>query len=299
MDLSRVRAMSAADLVRALEQLEIPEHWVVYSDARAAAEREPGAPCLPEPKERQKLGFQNLIVGTIAERVFREDHLAALEPDGYSVVDYHEAGENRDYGLQKDGLELPINVKVASTLFRNAQTVVGLAPEDCVPISAYKALGASERVPGLVYVDLVDFTLREKVDAFMNALDGPLGIGWHLLSWYAGKGGRAAEDRYLNALFDKHAAALKVLAPPASQYRVISARRVLAILRHHPRRVPGLGVPGAGTGGFNAEVNVHVSVSTEMVAWADVADELRAHGIQHVLDRVAEEATETWPYPSL
>jgi len=71
---------------------------------------------------------------------------------------------------------LPINVKVASTLFRKARTVVGLDPEDCIPISAYKAIGASERVRDLVYVDLVDFTLRQRVDAFMVRLEGSLAV---------------------------------------------------------------------------------------------------------------------------
>jgi hypothetical protein len=85
----------------------------------------PGAACQAE------AGLPNLIVGTIAERVFREDHLAALEPDGFEVIDHHEAGENRDYGLERDGLELPVNVKVASTLFRKAKSVVGLEPENC------------------------------------------------------------------------------------------------------------------------------------------------------------------------
>ena len=66
------------------------------------------------------------------------------------MIDLHEAGENRDYAVRRDGLELPINVKTASTLFRKAQEVVGLAPEDCIPISAYRAIGSSEHVPDLV-----------------------------------------------------------------------------------------------------------------------------------------------------
>jgi hypothetical protein len=298
-DLDDVRKLSAKKLAEALAQLGIQPGWVVHRDVLAAAGVAPSDPCLPNPLEKQKLGFQNLIVGTLAERVFSEDHLAALEPDGFNVEDYHEAGENRDFGLQKDGLELPINVKVASTLFRNAQTVVGLAPEDCVPISAYKAIGASERVPSLVYVDLVDFELREKVDNFMHSLDGALGIGWHLLSWYRGAGVRAAEDQYLRSLFETKGSELKKLAPAVTSFRVISARRVIAILRKNPRRVPGLGVPGAGTGGFSAEVNVHISVESEMVAWNDIAADVRADGIQAVLDRIMRETTETVWDPTL
>lgn len=299
MDLDAVRALSPNELARYLDALSIPHSWIVHAQVLEAAKEASDEASLPDPVRTPRAGFRNLIVGTIAERVFRDEHLAALEPEGFDVVDYHEAGENRDYGLQRDGLELPINVKVASTLFRNAQTVVHLKPEDCVPISAYKAIGASEREPNLVYVDLVDFTLREKVDAYMNELGGALGVGWHLFSWYGGSGVRSAEDQYLRKLFDAHADSLKELAPAGTQFRVISAKRVLAILRHNPRRVPGLGVRGAGTGGFVAEVNVHVSVGGEMVPWNDLAYELKTHGVQAVLDRIGLEASEIWPNPTI
>ena len=299
MNLAAVRGLSARDLSDALDALVIDDQWKLGRDVRAAANDSTDAARLGAPNATRRQGFQNQVVGRIAERVFRDDHLAALEPDGFEIVEYYAKGENRDYGAQKDGLELPINVKVASTMFRNAKTVVGLEPEDCVPISAYKAIGASEKVPDLVYVDLVDFELREKVDAFMDGLEGPLGIGWHLLSWYGGTGARKAEDQYVAALFDEHADALKQLAPGAAAFRVISAQRVLAILRENPRRVPGLGVPGAGTGGFIAEVNVHVSVADEMVPWDDAADRLRNEGIAPVLESIREMTTIEVPDPAL
>ncbi len=296
MDLATVQQLSAAELSAVLDRLGIEEGWAVGDQCRAnGSDTESG---LPEPKERLQAGFPNMLVGTIAERAFRDDHLPDLEPE-FEVVDYVEAGENRDYAVRRDGLELPINVKTASTLFRKAKTVVGLDPEDCVPISAYKAIGASERVPDLVYVDLVDFTLREKVDAFMANLEGDFGIGYHLFSWYGGKGTKKAQDRFATALFNEHGDALKALAPDATNFRVISAQRVLAILRENPRRVPGLGVRAAGTGGFNAEVNVHVSVENEMVPWEDIADTLRANGIQPALDSIRTTGTFTLPDPSI
>jgi hypothetical protein len=299
MDLETVRSLSARDLTDAVDAIGLQDRWKLGEDIREAAAALPMSQALPEPNGSRRQGFQNQVVGRIAERVFRDDHLAALEPEGFHIEDYHEAGEHRDYGAQRDGLELPINVKVASTLFRNAKTVVGLEPEDCVPISAYKAIGASERVPDLVYVDLVDFELRGKVDAFMDGLDGPLGIGWHLLSWYGGKGARAAEDQYINALFATHDDQLKALAPGAAAFRVISAQRVLSILRENPRRVPGLGVPGAGTGGFVAEVNVHISVESEMRSWDDVAARIKCEGIAPVLVDIRQRTTIDVPDPAL
>ncbi len=106
-------------------------------------------------KAKLNAGFRNQVVGRIAERVFRLRHLSRLEPR-FTIHDYHARGDNRDYGIANERVELPVNVKVASTLFRNAR-MFGLEPEDCIPISSYKALNAIRAVPDLVYVDLVDF----------------------------------------------------------------------------------------------------------------------------------------------
>lgn len=61
-------------------------------------------------------------------------------------------------------------------------------------------------------------------------------------------------------------------------------------MRQNPRRVPGLGIKAAGTGSFNAEVNVHVSVRDETRPWDDVADQCKRFGIQHVLDQITRTA---------
>jgi hypothetical protein len=299
MDLADVQRLTAEELGGSIDDLGLRAGWALGDEIRSRAVSAPGSPCLPDPPGRRVQAFQNLVVGTLTERVFRERYLAALEAEGFVVQDLHERGENRDYAVQRDGAELPINVKVASTIFRNAREVVGLDPNDCIPISAYKAIGASERVHNLVYVDLVDFSLREKVDAYMNGLDGSLGALWHLLSWYAGIGAKAAQDQYITALFERRLGDLMGLLPGATSFRVISAQRVLAIMRKNPRRVPGLGIKAAGTGVIVAEVNVHISVRDETRAWTDVIEEARSHGIQHVLDQIARTITAEVPDPLL
>jgi hypothetical protein len=299
MEIDNLLQLSAGQLGSALDKLGIEPGWEVGDDIREDAARAPTLPCLGAPRERRNAAFENLVVGTLAERVFRDQHLEALEPDGFEVADYHESGENRDFGVQMNGRELPINVKVASTMFREARRVVDLDPEDCIPLGAYKAIGASERVPAMVYVFLVDFNLRERVDSFMEGLDEDLLIGWDLLSWFGGRGMKRAQDQYINALFDRHGADLRALTPGATSFRVISAQRALAIMRTHPRRVPGLGVKAAGTGVIRGEVNIHVSVEQETRPWDGVADLMRSHGIQHVLDQVTRTVKAKIPDPEL
>ena len=289
-----VLQLSAKALGSALDEFGIANDWSVARDARHGSALVAGD-ALNSPSQ----AFQNLVVGRITEVVFRKEHLQPLEVAGFNVEDLHERGENRDFAVQQGGLELPINVKTASTMFRKAKEVVGLDPSDCIPIPAYKAVGVSERVPDLVYVDLIDFSFRQRVDDFMGGLQGSAGLLWNVLSWYGGKGVRKAQDGYVAELFDLYEEKLVSLAPEASSWRVISAQRVLAIMRDKPRRCPGLGVRAAGMGGFNAEVNIHVSVKNETVPWQDVSEMLQQGGIQPVLDKIRLTTRREIPDPAL
>ena len=150
-----VRQLDGRTLKAALDDFSITNDWSIAKDARDG-----GTLVAQEARNNPSQAFQNLIVGRIAEVVFREEHLELLEVAGFSIDDLHERGENRDFAVRKDGLELPINVKTASTIFRKAKEIVGIEPNDCIPIPAYKAVAVSERVPDLVYVDLVDFSFR-------------------------------------------------------------------------------------------------------------------------------------------
>ena len=289
-----IQQLDATTLEKALDDFSISNDWAIAKDVRDG-----GTLAAHEARNNPSQAFQNLIVGRIAEVVFREEHLQPLEEAGFSIDDLHERGENRDFAVRKDGLELPINVKTASTIFRKAKEIVGLEPNDCIPIPAYKAVAVSERVPDLVYVDLVDFSFRQRVDEFTDALGGSGGLLWKVLAWYGGKGVRKAQDGYVAKLFDLYEDELVALAPKASSWRVISAQRVLAIMRDKPRRCPGLGVRAAGTGGFNAEVNIHVSLKDETVSWQDVSETLQRGGIQAVLDMIRHRTTREVADPSL
>ena len=56
-----------------------------------------------------------------------------------------------DFTIIEKDLELPINVKNAGTRFENATSLVGIDPDDCIPIPAYKAYDAIEKEPNLLY----------------------------------------------------------------------------------------------------------------------------------------------------
>ena len=56
-----------------------------------------------------------------------------------------------DFTLTETEQRLPINVKNAGTRFENARQLVGLEPDDCIPIPVYKAYDAIEKEPNSVY----------------------------------------------------------------------------------------------------------------------------------------------------
>ncbi len=294
-----VQTVPVSKIVDALDSHGIPDTWKLAAALRSTPRAQIGPPPDYPRLKRESDPFRNLIVGNIAEGVFKSKHLDPLVAYGFKIESYFAKGENRDFGVQRDGLELPINVKTASTLFREAFRTVGLQPNDCIPISAYKANGAAKRVPDLIYVDLVDFALRVKADSYMASLVGDEAILFDLFSWYGGRGAKKAQDAFVAKLFESHRAALEALVTAESKFQVISAQRVKAIVRDLPERCPGLGIKGAGTGGFNAEVNVHVSVQHETRPWDEVAGVLRNAGIQALLNMIRKREARDTSVPTL
>jgi hypothetical protein len=94
--------------------------------------------------------------------------------DARSSLTYSDDRESshsfRDFTLYESELELPINIKNAGTRFMRAKELVGLDPDDCIPIPAYKAHGALEVAPNLVYLVSVDYDLVSSLDKLLPTL---------------------------------------------------------------------------------------------------------------------------------
>lgn len=118
-----------------------------------------------------------------------------------------------DFVIKENGLELPINVKNAGTKFENAAQLVGLDPNDCIPIPAY------------------------------------------------------------------------------TLFKVISARKAINILHKIPRRTPGIGLRAWGTGA-SAEINVHISVSSETKEWNELHARILNGGVKNIVEAVNRRRTE-------
>ena len=249
-------------------------------------------------EKRKRIGsaenpVTKLFPAAVTERQFldRLDNLRGLRP----TVDYRDerfSGHTLvDFTLLEKGYELPVNVKNAGTRFENAGSLVGLDPDDCIPIAAYKAYDAVEKEPNLIYAVSIDYTLIRKIESYLlTRFNKDEEAVWRLLNIYSGPLIRDAEDKFVYSMVSKHWTEFsEQVALPV--FKVVSARKIIRILQMLPKRTPGVGLRAWGTGA-SAEVNVHVSVSAETKDWDIVHQRIETGGILDIIDAVNRRRTE-------
>jgi hypothetical protein len=248
--------------------------------------------------KREKTGsaenpITKLFPAAITEQLFltKVDSLREQRP----TVDYEDkrfAGHTLvDFDLKEGQSEVPINVKNAGTRFENAQQLVGINPNDCIPIPAYKAYDAIEKAPNLLYAISVDYSLIETIKtSLVPQFEAEESITWQFLNSYSGSRIRDAEDKFIYGMTMKHWDRLYPMVV-ASTFCVISARKVIRILQTMPKRTPGIGLRAWGTGA-SAEVNVHISISQETKAWAEISQRICDNGLDNIVNAINRKRTE-------
>lgn len=249
--------------------------------------------------ERTKLGsaenpITKLFPAAITEQRFLTeiDNLRIKRPSldyqderfvGHSLV---------DFVLKEGDLQLPINVKNAGTRFENAKQLVGLEPDDCIPIPVYKAYDALEKEPNLIYLISVDYLLIDIINKHLIPLfTKEETITWEILNNYSGSRIRDAEDIFVYGMTLKYLPQLQSQITTSS-FHVISARKSVRILQKYPKRTPGIGLRAWGTGA-NAEVNVHICISNETKNWSEIAERIHSKGLSDILRAINRKRTET------
>ena len=254
---------------------------------------------------REKKGSaENPVTKLIPATVTEERFIEALDElkdhrRGLSYKDERQTDNKLiDFTIEENGQELPINVKNAGTRFERAQDLVGLDPNDCVPIPAYKANAAVEAVPELLYVVSVDYSLVATLNQILPTLFAPEESKvWTLLNDYAGPQIRSGEDAFIFRTVRKHWHEIKP-AVAQTPFAVISARKALTILHENPKRTPGIGLRAWGTGA-SAEVNVHVSIADDMKPWPEVSDRIINNGIDDIIRAVNRRVMREVPAPEI
>lgn len=249
-------------------------------------------------KPRTKTGsaenpITKMFPAAITEQRFLEQVDALRAERG--TVDYEDDRESGhtlvDFTLTEGDLRLPINVKNAGTRFESAKQLVGLEPDDCIPIPVYKAYDAIEKEPNLLYAVAVDYGLVDSINAHLIPLfDKNEAIAWRLLNDYSGTRIRDAEDEFVYGITTRHWGSIREgFADP--EFRLISARKSIRILQKQPKRTPGIGLRAWGTGA-SAEVNVHISIVKETKPWREVFDRIAQNSLGDIIEAINRKKTE-------
>lgn len=247
---------------------------------------------------RNKLGsaenpITKLFPAAITEQRFLEQLDGLMDKrSGLSYSDERKSGHTLvDFKIHEGDCGVAINVKNAGTRFESAQQLVGIAPDNCLPIPAYKAFDAVEKEPNLLYAVAVDYALLTTIrDKLLPHFSKDEETVWKLLNLHSGALVRDAEDRFVYGMTIRH---WKKLAPELSHvpFRLISARKAIRILQTKPQRTPGLGLRAWGTGA-SAEVNVHIAVDTETKPWTEIAKRISENGLNDIATAVNRKRTE-------
>ncbi len=249
--------------------------------------------------ERVSIMLGQLLLGVLAEREFEDIYKSTLGATELRLEDSREARNDTDYHVYNgQGVQVfRMNIKFHGTLFRNAQEVVGLAPEDCFALATYKiwqGLKKQEKevFPYLFVVVSCPISARDVGAAIP---DEWIRLGCLVYDSEETENMRAIEERIVAYLIDNatgdFAHRVKGLreALSRSTWRVLSARRADRLLREKLfDRVFAVRVKSFNRHFRNAEVDMHFSLNEDMTPLNDFLIELKKiglHGMAGKLER--------------
>lgn len=295
--LALAEGLSEDEAARVARERGVPS----LKESRQLLSRAQGEGFLALLKPRKKVGSAENPVTKLFPAAVTEERFLELTGDLcerrplLSCQDERETGHSLvDFTISNHTESLPINVKTASTAFEKARDLVGLEPDDCIPIPVYKASGALETLPSLLYVVSVDFTLVPTLDRLLPELfSTDERIVWDLLNKHEGARLRTAEDAFVFAMVRRHWDRIRETVRN-NPFHAVSARKAIRVLQTKPKRTPGIGLRAWGTGA-NAEVNVHLSIREDTTPWGDVAARVEKGGLNDVIAAINRRRQE-WVY---
>ncbi|MGH9890708.1 MAG: hypothetical protein ACREA0_01730 [bacterium] len=223
--------------------------------------------------EQHRLRLAQLVLGALTEERFgkEKEELAA----GRLTVEDHRLGRtDTDYRVLNGGGSpiFRINIKFHGTEFAKAKERVGLDPSDCFALATYKIHQAllRQRAEALPYVFLVLSCLGTTAKSVADIIP-------EHFPWFLGVAGRfpkrdIEEAMVARLLADAYQESLTDIRQriAASKFRVISASRAERILQEKLfERVFALRQRAFTAAFRNAEIDMHLSLSAEMVPVQD------------------------------
>jgi len=227
----------------------------------------------------------SLVLGEAAEQVFESIYSKKLSTTEINLVDQRGRRNDTDYRLI-NGQGRPLyrlNIKFHGSLFRKAQETVGLQPADCFPLATYKIKSAldkqdQEHLPYLFVVVTGSDISAESIGkmlppVFVEAAH----YGKQIISTRK----RALEEKIVQRFIiaDQERFAKIVAAIRHARWYVFSARRAQELMREKLfERVFALKTPSFNRAYRNAEIDMHLSFSQDMMRLEDFLDLIGREG---------------------
>jgi hypothetical protein len=185
--------------------------------------------------------------------------------------------------LTPDGRALfRLNIKFHGTLFAQAKEYVDLEPSDCFALATYKISAALKKQDeeGLPYLFLIVSVPDFPSETIQRSVDDD----W---VWLASVRGRATEEAIVRRLANEPWVEPLRVRLSEAEFRVLSARRAHGLmLKNLFQRVHALRVRGFNRTFRGAEINMHLSMSTEMIGYEELLELLIARGPTQVSVRL-------------
>ena len=221
----------------------------------------------PERLSRARAGLAQMLVGTVAEEHFETVSKQVIGDQGYSIQDERVGRTDTDYRLiAADGHAIcRFNIKFHGTAFLKAREWVQLDPKDCFALATYK-IDAALKKQDAEHLPFV-FLIISVLDVPRSVVQESISDEW---AWLAALSDRATEEAIVARIGREPWVEPIRDYVRAAQFRVISARRAYQLMRDRLfERVHALKIRNFNRVFRNAEIDMHLSLSGEMVGFND------------------------------
>lgn len=236
--------------------------------------------------ERAARKLPELLVGRAAELAFEQIYKAEMHTEELELQDTRESRTDTDYRVY-NGSGRPIyrlNIKFHGAEFRRSYELVGIEPDDCFPLATYKIYSAlqkqeQEALPYLFAIVGIRGLTAERVKEGVP----PSLIEFLALLYDSKKATRKRdfEDRLVELMAAQQLPIFRRTLGEleSADWQVLSARRADLLVREKLYdRIFALRVPRFAQAFRGAELNMHFSVTNDMVPLREFLQTLKLDG---------------------
>jgi hypothetical protein len=233
---------------------------------------------------RRKIG--ELVLGRAAEIAFEDICSGEMDPREFSMTDVRQGRTNTDFRLLNGGTRplYRFNVKFFGSVFRRGAEMVKLEPSDCFPLATYKIQAALQEQDRehLPYVFAIVGVPGLNAAAVAEIIpEGDVRPVTLLSESRVVSRKRDFEDWLVDRIVDARSPAFSTAYERIrnAAWYVLSARRANMLLHELLfERVYALAIPGFTRKFGGAEVDMHFSLSRNLVTLRDFLAVLRQDG---------------------